>query len=245
MAGIGLTGRARQRAGAPHAGAAAHPIRGCPLQCLVRKQPLNKPICFPVYRTDPTAISFTLKFACLLMKLFHTQGALLAAPSARSPPRGIPPSHSHSLLGPKCGEISPPYPDRAQDNSWSTAFFSVNVSTGISNLWELRKDIWQMFIFFESTFSPCSASEMCLCCSDSKDASLLITQCKPYCGHYWWSHIASQAQVKIPFFFPPGYTQKTIKCFNTFLQLKPTKPLSGEGGPAEIGIGTRCWDWNW
>lgn len=52
-------------------------------------------------------------------------------------------------------------------------------------------------------------------------------------------------KLKHPFFFPSVYTEKIIKCSNIFLQLKPTKPLSGKGGSAEVSTETRCWDWNW
>lgn len=56
----GLNRNSKGEGRTPRAEAVAHPTRGCPLQCFMQKQPLNKPICLPAHHTASTQLQWCL-----------------------------------------------------------------------------------------------------------------------------------------------------------------------------------------
>lgn len=162
---------------------AAHPSKYCPLQYSLQKHPLA---------TEQIHLHFTCRlssfrgcsepasngafdfFLCsAVCFLFYETGCLIPGVLSwllRLPRLGTPTRQQRQryftpadYLVQSAEKSILLFPNKARDNRWKTAFLPVNASTGISNLWELRRHLANVY-FLRAQALFLLSLEMHLCC---------------------------------------------------------------------------------
>lgn len=115
---------------------------------------LRSAVCFPFYETGcliPGVVSWLLRLP------------RLGTPTRQQRQRYFTPADYLVQSAEKSIFL---FPNKARDNRWKTAFLPVNISTGISNLWELRRHLANIY-FLRAQALFLLSLEMHLCCWDS------------------------------------------------------------------------------